>query len=144
MNKLRLLTLFVLMGMCGTVACTKNDLNLPEPAQTIEGVYEAQNNQTLFPIQGKTLQLTVRRVATDSVSVIVRAISNGYYSDSLSFKSAYVSPEYGFNCVGYRVYMSSQRRIDQLNMACEEVNVFRYIYKPANEQTYSIVRFKKI
>ena len=41
MNRLRLLTILVLMGMCGIIACTKKTLKLPDPAQTIEGVYEA-------------------------------------------------------------------------------------------------------
>jgi hypothetical protein len=144
MNRSPLLSFFVSIGLCVQLACTRDTLNLPEPAQTIEGDYEALNNQMTFPVQGKTLRLTVQRVATDSVSVLVRAVDNGQYGDSLSFKRAHVSQARQFNCIAYRVDMGSQQRIDQLTMTCDEVNVFKYLYKPANQQAFSIVKFRKI
>jgi hypothetical protein len=144
MNRFKMLAFLVMMVAFGNMSCTKNTLNLPEPAQTIEGVYEAKNYQTPFPIEGQTLQLTVRRVATNSVSVLVRATDNGQYRDSLFFNRAYVSQVFSFNCIGYRVDMGSTPQIDQLTMTCGEINVFRYLYKPANQKNYSVLMFKKI
>lgn len=145
MNRFTLLSFFVSIGLCGQLACTRDRLNLPEPAQTIEGDYESGANQKPFALEGQTLRLTVHRVATDSVSVLVRVSGkNGQYRDSLSFERAYVSQESGYNCIGYRVYMGSQQRVNQLLMTCDEINVFKYIYKPASAQSHSIIKFKRL
>jgi hypothetical protein len=153
MNKLRLLSYLLLAGATGFIACTKNTLNLPQPAQTIEGVYKAQTTSTLFPIQGKTLQLIVKQVSADSVSVVVQAIVNEQAGDSLTYRSVFVNQEFSMDgCVAYRVYLTDQKVLDpqdqkgfeQLTMTCDEKNVFKYFYKPAGQQVFTVLKFKKL
>ena len=144
MTQRALINLLLLITLWSLSRCTHNTLNLPQPAQAVAGLYEAQNNQTPFPIQGKTLQLTVRQLTADSVAVKVRGFSNGRVVDSLDYRSAYIGQEFGASCVGYRVHLRSGPRSDQLNLSCNEVNVFSYLYKPATASQYWVVKFNKV
>lgn len=149
MNTPKLLNFFVLLWLASNGACTTDRLNLPEPARSIEGVYEANDNTAPFPIQGQTIRLNVSRVTPDSVKVIVRAIVNGQLGDSLVYNRALVSQGFGGTipgemCVGYQVFLNPPQGHDELKMTCEETSVFRYLYKPAGSQSRVTVRFKKI
>lgn len=144
MTKRALTDLMLLVTLYSFSSCTQNTLDLPQPAQAIEGSYEAQNFQTPFPIQGQMLQLSVHPITTDSVAVKIRGLNRGQVVDSLEYRSAYIGQEFGAGCVAYRVYLRSGPRIDQLNLSCEDVNVCRYLYKPADASWYWVTKFKKL
>jgi hypothetical protein len=145
MNALKLLSYLLLLSwVTSNMACTKDRLNLPEPARSIEGAYEAQNNNTPFPIQGQVIRLNIKRITADSVEVVINATVGGQLGDSLVYKRAFVGQEfigtvYGKTCVGYRVYLNRPQEINLLTMTCKEQNVFEYTHK-----SFATVKFKKI
>lgn len=132
------------------VSCQKNALNIPEPAKSLEGNYEAKVVNGPFLVNGQTAQLSIKRVTADSVNVTLRAFANGHPSDSLSFGKSLVYQDLtaGTNrsrCIGYRIKLSPIRANDELTMTCSEENVFSYRYAlTTNGQQVNYVKFKRL
>lgn len=145
MNTLKSLTHLLLFSwIAGNIACTKNTLDLPEPARSIEGTYEAQNNITPSPTKGQVVRLTIKRVTADSVKVVINTAVGGQLADSLTYERVLVGQEFGGStpgqmCVGYRIRLVAQPKIDELRMTCREEGVFEYL-----SQGLATVKFKKI
>lgn len=137
------------IGM-NSVSCRKDTLDIPEPAKSLEGAYEAKVVNGPFLVNGQTARLSIKRVTTDSVEVTLRAFSNGQPTDSLSYGKSLVYQEIITDnvrsvCIGYRIRLSPTRANDELTMTCSEENVFSYRYAlTSNGQQVNYVKFKRL
>ncbi|SOD80483.1 hypothetical protein [Spirosoma fluviale] len=136
----------ILSVAIGGVSCHKNTLNLPEPATSLEGVYEAKSLFGPFLVNGETIRLSLKRVTADSVAITLRAFSNGQPGDSVSLGNALVNQEFQYNCVAYRIKLSPVRTNDELTMTCSAENVFNYQYSfpLSGQQVIRAISFKRI
>lgn len=142
--------LFTVIGiLCvaiGGMSCHDNTLTLPEPATSLEGIYETQSLVGPFLVSGETAQLALKRISADSVAISLRAFSKGQPSDSLSLGHMLVREEFGNGCVGYRIKLPPVRTDDELRMTCSEENVFYYQYAFSinGQQVSRSIKFKRI
>ena len=133
-----------LFALAGAMSCTKNTLNLPEPAQSVEGMYRAEMPSKTFPIKGQTVLLSVKRVNKDTVGVTMWADLNGQRGDSITYNKALIEQQlyFGNSCISYVIYLKNAQETNRLTMTCSEVSTFIY---SLNSQTYNqLARFKKI
>ena len=144
-----------LLVIVGTIACTKNTLTLPEPAQSVVGTYQTQVNSITLPTNNETTILTIKRTATDTVGVALRTSRNGQIIDSLSYQKAYIEQRFetrltmsavnvGDGCINYTIYLTPTKSTNVLTMTCSEVNVIYYSYIPSGQKNSVKVRFKKV
>ncbi|GAB3014939.1 hypothetical protein [Spirosoma pulveris] len=136
----------VLCVAIGGGSCHDNTLKLPEPATSLEGVYEAKSLYGPFLVNGETVQLSLKRVTADSVVIKLQAFSNGQPGDSVSLGKALVNQDFQGNCVAYSIRPLQVQKDDLLTMTCSAENVFNYRYSfPLNGQWVSrSVSFKRI
>ena len=144
----KLLGIFCLLTILGNVSCTENNLNLPEPAQSIEGTYEALTNSVPLPTQDQIVRLYIKRIDADSVEIATQATINGQPVNSLIYKKALVSQVTGRVadkwCVSCHVHVTSLNASELLTMTCKEESVFNYVYTPTGQQRGTTIKFKRI
>lgn len=149
MNRVKRLTSISLLWLAGTLACTKNTLNIPEPAPTIAGTYRAQVNAIPAPLKGESITLTIKPVTNNTAELSFRATLNGQPGDSLVYKKAYISQQLfttdlSKGCVSYSIYLNPLTDADVLTMTCSEENTINYSYAPTGQQTGAPLKFRKI
>lgn len=155
MASVKLLGRLFLFVVIGSVSCTKNTLNIPEPAQTLAGTYRLQATNTPLPIQGDNLTLTIQPVTNNTVGIVLRSSLNGQAVDSLTYQKAVVEQNFdsslflgtatiSVGCISYAIYLSPQKTADLLRMTCSEKNVMYYYYTPVGQASVSVIKFKKV
>jgi len=150
MNRVKRLTSISLLLITGTLACTKNTLNLPDPAPTIAGTYRAQVNAIPAPLKGESITLTIKPVTNNTAEVFFRATLNGQPGDSLVYKKAHISQQLftttlSKGCVSYTIYLNpTTGSEDVMTMTCSEENTINYSYTATGQQTGATLKFRKI
>ncbi|WP_460969566.1 hypothetical protein [Spirosoma migulaei] len=155
MANVRLLGRLFLLVMVGSVSCTKNNLNIPEPAPTIAGTYQLLTTNARLPIQGDNLTLTIQSVTNNTVGIVLRSSLNGQAVDSLTYQKVAVEQNFdsslflgataiSVGCISYAIYLSPQKTTDLLKMTCSEKNVMYYYYTPAGQMGVTLIKFKKV
>ena len=149
MSNLKLLINITILLVAGAIACTKDTLSPPDPAQSVAGIYQAQVNSMPFPIKGGNITLTIRSVTKDTAEVSLRTILNGQLEDSLTYKRAFVAQQINRTsvnegCINYIIYLTPSKESNLLTVTCSEKNIISYLYTPAGQQEEAVIKFKKI
>ncbi|MVM31913.1 hypothetical protein GO755_17825 [Spirosoma sp. HMF4905] len=155
MVNLRLLGGLFLLVITGGMSCTKNTLNLPEPAQSLAGTYKIQATKNPLPIKGDDITLVIKPTASETVGIVVKSSLNGQLIDSLTYQKATVEQDFDNSlaignvslrsvCISYTIYLTPQKSADFLKMTCTETNVFYYYYTPVGQTGTTILKFKKV
>ena len=146
MTTLTKLSGFCLLAVACMFACTGNNLNLPEPAQSVDGTYLLLSTNGPLPLKADKIQMYIKRIVNDSVEVMLRGTINGQQADSLNYKRAFVQQVisvtgYRRGCVSHRVYLTTSTGANVLTTSCSEINVITLSYLPTGQQQPVYLRF---
>ncbi|UHG94991.1 hypothetical protein [Spirosoma oryzicola] len=163
MNKIALRSYFLLAVATGLLNCHQQAIDFPHPASQVAGVYKADRyvsragETAYYPIQGKTMTLTLSPVSQDSVRVDLEASPNGAYAPdgNRSLERVLVSQEIDatlagkqpVNCIGYRIDLGfpepGSTNGEYLRLRCGTGGAIDY-YFTTPDQVPVIVQFVKI
>ncbi|GAB2536153.1 hypothetical protein [Spirosoma aerophilum] len=139
----------ILLALAGSLSCTKNTFNPPEPAVTLAGRYEARLTVPASQGQFDVISMTIDRVTTNTVTVQLRTSLQGKTVDSLTYLNASITQQLSITsfrkgCVSYAIQLAPGQPSNIMTMTCEEENVFRYAYSPAGQPRETLFKLKRL